>query len=272
MVRRSRFLRNEAGILTRGQDESAISATTILSEVDPDLGSHVLLEFNEFGFNGAGDGQSHNVYIGDEDRLTFRYNYSHHALGGHLLKSRARINNIRSNRLTDEQEGITSYLIDLSNGGVSYIVGNVLFQSFRPGNQQLISFGAEGPMDSASRLFVFHNTAYNQSVNGEFMRNHLAVPAIVINNLFFGTSGALTRGPANARNNEVTAVTSVIDQAALNYNLMADSSLIDAGVRLTENDGIKMFADAEYVHPANARPRPQAWLPDIGAYEYCAGR
>ena len=106
-VRNCYFHDNEEGILT-----------------DASLTSTITIEFTEFGFNGFGDGQSHNVYIGNIGTLIFRYNYSHHAKIGHLLKTRAAQNFILYNRLSDEATGTSSYQIDIPNGGLSYVIGN----------------------------------------------------------------------------------------------------------------------------------------------------
>ncbi|HST77601.1 MAG TPA: right-handed parallel beta-helix repeat-containing protein, partial [Verrucomicrobiae bacterium] len=95
-IRNCYFHDNQEGILT---DASATST--------------ILIEFSEFGHNGFGDGQSHNLYIGNIAKLIFRYNYSHHANVGHLLKSRAAQNVITYNRLSDEATGNSSYQIDL---------------------------------------------------------------------------------------------------------------------------------------------------------------
>jgi Right handed beta helix region len=86
------FHDNEEGILTDSSPTSTI-----------------LIEFSEFANNGFGDGQSHNLYIGHIGTLIFRYNYSHHAKIGHLLKSRAAQNFIQYNRLSDEATGTASY-------------------------------------------------------------------------------------------------------------------------------------------------------------------
>lgn len=66
-------------------------------------GSDVLIEYSEFSKNGFGDGLSHNLYINHVRSLTFRYNYSHDAVVGHLLKSRAHNNYILFNRLSEEK-------------------------------------------------------------------------------------------------------------------------------------------------------------------------
>jgi hypothetical protein len=52
--------------------------------------STIRIEHSEFGYNGFGDGYTHNLYINNIDSLIFRFNYSHHAIVGHELKSRAR--------------------------------------------------------------------------------------------------------------------------------------------------------------------------------------
>jgi hypothetical protein len=45
---------------------------------------------------------------------------------GHEVKSRAQVNYILYNRLADEATGNASYGVDISNGGLTYIVGNVI--------------------------------------------------------------------------------------------------------------------------------------------------
>ena len=105
--------------------------------------SNVLIENTEFGHNGYGDGQSHNLYIGNVNSLTFRYNYSHDANVGHNLKSRAKLNTISYNRFSSTvpgqpnstASGQPSYEIDLPNAGTAYVIGNVIQQpasSHRP--------------------------------------------------------------------------------------------------------------------------------------------
>ena len=85
------------------------------------------VDSTEFFNNGAGDGQSHNIYVGNIHRFTMRYSFSHGAKVGHLVKSRAAINDIIYNRLTGEG-GTGSYELDFPNGGLSRVVGNVIQQ------------------------------------------------------------------------------------------------------------------------------------------------
>jgi hypothetical protein len=70
--------------------------------------------------------------------------YFHHADVGHLLKSRAARSHILYNRLTDETGGRASYELEFPNGGLAYVVGNVIEQAATTENETIISFGAEG--------------------------------------------------------------------------------------------------------------------------------
>lgn len=79
----------------------------------------IWIEYSEFGYNGNGDGYSHNLYINNVDTLIFQFNYSHHAKIGHELKTRAHVNYILYNRLSDEVTGTASRNIDIPNGGTT---------------------------------------------------------------------------------------------------------------------------------------------------------
>ncbi|MBV5347576.1 right-handed parallel beta-helix repeat-containing protein, partial [bacterium] len=134
------FTDNENGILTGG-----------------DKDAELLIENSEFGNNGFGDGQSHNLYVGTIKKLTVTGSYFHHAKVGHLLKSRAAENHIFYNRLTDETGGRASYELEFPNGGLAYVVGNQIQQGSQTENQTLISFGAEGYKWPRNELYLIGN-------------------------------------------------------------------------------------------------------------------
>jgi hypothetical protein len=71
-MRRVYFHHNQDGLLTNNN-----------------LNGEVLIEYSEFANNGVNDGLSHNIYVGRVDKLTLQYSYSHSAIGGQLVKSRA---------------------------------------------------------------------------------------------------------------------------------------------------------------------------------------
>jgi len=230
----------------------------------------ITIEFSEFARNGYGDGQSHNVYIGRTGRLTFRYNYSHAAKDGHLLKSRARRNDISYNRLTGE-EGNVSYVIDLPDGGIAYIVGNEIEKAVESRNPYVISFGQEGLTSDVNRLFVVNNSIYNRYDKTILVRNTSETPTIIANNLIGGAPVGLVTGEYKAAGNQAFPSHGMVDPRELNFALGDIASAIDSGVELEDvSAGLPVIPVAEYVHPVSMRARSLVAQLDIGAHEYCA--
>lgn len=133
-VTRSWFHDNENGILTGADPES-----------------DVVIRRSRFFRNGAGDGYSHNLYVGAVRSLRVVGSWLFDADTGHELKSRAATNTIIANRISDG-DATASYSIDLPNGGRSLVAGNVVVQGPRSENSALVSYGAEGlsnPLASA---------------------------------------------------------------------------------------------------------------------------
>ena len=161
--------RNGAGIRAEGKGLTVRNCKFHDCE-DGILGGagEMLIEYCEFSECGL-DGRSHNLYISSIDKLTFRYNYSHHAKVGHLLKSRARENRIFYNYFTDGKKGSSSYVINLPNGGRSFIVGNILVQGPRTQNSTMIAYGEEGVKYADSELYVVNNTLINNRHTGVFV-------------------------------------------------------------------------------------------------------
>src|SRR5262249_46979934 len=98
---------------------------------------------SEFAHNGAGDGYTHGIYIGDIAALTVTGSYFHDTLVGHQIKSRAEHNTIIGN-VIDDGAGTSSYSIDLPNGGVDVVRDNTIVQGPNGENNAIIHFGGEG--------------------------------------------------------------------------------------------------------------------------------
>lgn len=94
--------------------------------------SFTLLKYDDFYKNGAGDGQSHNIYIGYDGFLqttfTLEYSKSRDSFIGHLVKTRAPHNNILYNQISDTV-GASSYSLDFCLGGTTHVVGNLLYKA-----------------------------------------------------------------------------------------------------------------------------------------------
>jgi hypothetical protein len=98
----------------------------------------------------------------------------------------------------DERDGRSSYAIDLPDGGLSLIVGNVLQQGPKTENKTLVAYGAEQYRNPDRKLHVISNTLVNDAVaGGRFLFVRAGAPdAEIVNNIFSGP-GTL---PADSRN------------------------------------------------------------------------
>jgi len=251
-IRDSVFHDNEDGVLTWN---------------DPD--SDILIERSVFAHNGHGDGQSHNIYIGRVRSFTLRFSHSHDSKSGHEVKSRARTNSILYNRLTDEDGGNSSYLIDLPEGGTAYIVGNILEKGTLAENLNAIMFAAEQPNSDEGGLWVINNNFYNRYPRATFIRNRSRAPAVVANNVLLGTQSVLHDGPGTEYGNFQQPPNAMVDPAAYDFRLLTDSPLIDAAKDPGKAGEVVLWPQFEYVHPASGRKRQKVGSLDLGAYEFC---
>lgn len=289
-VRDSVFHDNQMGILTGNEGTS-----------------NIVIESSEFYRNGegvTGGGRvGHNIYIGHAASFILRFSSSHHAVRGHLVKSRAARNLIAYNELADMIDGASSYLVDLPSGGDSVVMGNVLQQGPGTENHTLISYAAERKNEAVGTLHVVNNTFINQNGNGVFVANYGTEPVRLVNNIYQGP-GTLAQGPhrqeaflhAPDRIGEKGLVASVMedpkkilnmaksiivdggdvpgfsfrDPLQLDFRLAADSPAIDRGVEAGSTAwGVPLTPDYAYAHPLAGRKRAVTGKSiDLGAYEF----
>jgi hypothetical protein len=260
---RNSFLHdNENGVLTG-------SSTT----------SRIVMEHNEFGHNGDGSGQTHNVYVGGVARLSFLYNYSHDANIGHNLKSRARANTVAYNRfssLAPGEKGSTavgrpSYEIDLPDGGVAYVLGNVIQQPADNDNNTLLAFGEEGGGNPGDALYVVNNTFINDYRNaGVFVQinEKVKTPALIQNNIFAGRGTVVNQASALNIHNYHADEVGFVDRANYDLHPTANSKIINAGAEPAPlPSGMVLHPAMQYKHVAGSEPRPVVGALDLGAYQ-----
>jgi hypothetical protein len=233
------FTHNEMGLLTGN---------------DPDTVLEV--ENSEFAHNSRPDGHNHNLYVGQIARLSVQGSYLHHARTGHLLKSRAALNHIFYNRLTDEGGGTASYELEFPNGGVAYVVGNIIAQGPLTENPALISFGAEGYKWPANQLFLVNNTLIDgRAADGVFLRVMPGASAVqAVNNLLLG-NGSFERGGLTRDEGNFTVQTDGFENAQeYDFRLKAVSRLLGKAVPPGQANGQGLGPQREYAHPRNTRP------------------
>jgi hypothetical protein len=241
--------------------------------------SDVVIENTEFGHNGAGDGQSHNLYIGHVKSLTFRYNFSHDANVGHNLKSRADTNLIAYNRFSSLNPGETgstaagkpSYEIDLPNAGTSYVIGNIIQQPASNSNSAMLAYGEEGAVNAGSDLYVINNTFLNDMGSGGtfmFVSGKVPTPAIAQNNIYAGVGTFSTQASTVDKTNYRSASPSFANRAAYDLHPVGSALVIDAGSDPgVSAKGVSLKAVAQYKGVASGEARPEIGTIDIGAYE-----
>ena len=175
VVTNSHFHNNQQGILS-----------------NPDPSGSITIRNTEFAHNGAGNGYSHNLYIGAVGSLTIEGSYFHHAVVGHQIKSRALSTTITDSRIADGPAGTGAYSVDLPNGGRVFLSRNVIEQGPRSGNPVIVAFGAEGNLHPDTSLRMAGNTILNDhpSPSVRLLWNATPVTATLTGNRVFGLSAA----------------------------------------------------------------------------------
>jgi MYXO-CTERM domain-containing protein len=270
---------NGAGIRWQGGGMLTVRNCTFRDDEDGILGGNhpdnvALIENNEFLGSGRGEfGYTHNIYISEIDTLTFRGNYSHSlATGtpdiGHLFKSRAHHNYVLYNRLTAE-DSPASYELQLPEGGIAYVIGNLIEQGTMDPNHTIISIGGDGMQWPDHHVFLINNTIVNQDTAGTFVNATAPIDLDIVNNLFVGTGTLVSGGNVMRMTNNLTTDTSVfVDAATFDYHLVAGSMPIDMGVDPGSDGAMSLAPILQYVHPRATEARASVGTIDVGAYEF----
>ncbi len=158
-------------------------------------GATLTITRSELNNNGAEDGFTHNLYVGQIGTLTVTDSYIHDAVGGHEIKSRADVNIITDNRIQD-QGADSGYSIDLPNGGDATVTGNIFEKGKNAQQYTFVHFTGETVPDADSSLSLTDNTVINDSADAGgvpiFVRDQLtdALGNIyapdILGNIFYG--------------------------------------------------------------------------------------
>jgi hypothetical protein len=253
-LRNTFFHHNEFSILT-GADENASLEITA----------------SRFWFQKRKNTFSHGLYIGALKRFTLEGSHIKGTDRGHQIKSRALENYILYNRIEDITGGNSSRLVDLSNCGLSYIIGNDMQKAETTQNVDAIGYGAEGCEDRSERqrqLFVVNNTFVNEAWSGALVKNHAGADVLVANNLIFG-QGRFLMGAGTELNN--ISINLNVRQPG-SWALSQGSTAIDAAKQLPDAAGVALLPTKEFNPPAGTVPRKQNGALDVGARELPAAR
>ncbi len=260
-VRDCRFVDNEMGLLTSNDPRAELT-----------------VENSEFAHNQRPDGHNHNLYAGSIARLTVTGSHLHHASTGHLLKSRAALNHIFYNRLSDGADGSASYELEFPNGGVAVVVGNLIEQSALTQNPIMISYGAEGYRWPANALVLAHNTLADLRPEGGIALRVVPgeVSVRLVNNLVVGNAAPLAAGagvPADDQRGNFQVGWDAFGSAPPDrglYRLARSAAVRDQAVDPGDFDGLPLRPSREFSPPRGTRAlRDAARQP--GAMQRLAG-
>ena len=160
---------------------------------NPVPGGTITIRNSEFSHNGAGDGSTHNLYVGDIAKLTIENSFFHDAVIGHQIKSRAQETVVLNSRIYDNA-GDGSYSIDLPDGGKALIQGNVIQQGVNGDNPTIIAYGEENGAHPGSVLTIANNIVVNNMGNGALLWDDSGTPATVTGTQVFGFTDPLISG------------------------------------------------------------------------------
>ena len=256
-IRRCRFEDNENGVLTANSPESEL-----------------VVEDSQFSRAPRDRGAlKHLLYVGRIGQLTLTGSRLHQGFEGHLVKTRARENRITYNLLYDGQGGRAAYELELPDGGIAYVIGNVIGQSAETTNPVVISYGTEGAPWERNALYLVNNTLTSDRTFGAwFLRvstNRLPADTEIVaaNNLTVGL-GLFTLGAPGDFDGNYPALASVLgDPAILDFRLAARSWLRGMSVTPPVVNGRSLAPVAEFRLPIGTTPLPPltSWTP--GAFQ-----
>ncbi len=240
-LKNCRFRDNENGVLTSADPNARLEA-----------------EDCEFGPVVRHEGQNHNIYVGPIAYFRAQGCYSHQGQAGHLIKSRAAVNHIFYNRLTDELGGHASYELEFPDGGLAVVIGNVIQQSATTENPHIISYGAEGYRWPRNGLFLVNNTIVDQRSAGIWLRasplKDGVMPEVKLrNNLLLGNpyvgDSVLWQQWAAEQGNYVVDAKAFVNTAGMDFTLKPNSSLRGKAVDPGRLDELSLRQARQFAAP-----------------------
>ena len=166
------------------------------------------IDNSTFNHNGAGNGSTHNIYVGVIDTVKITNSTFTAAVVGHEIKSRA-VNTIIENcTIADGPTSDSSYSIDLPNGGNALIQNNTIEKGPNAENQTIIHYGGEAIAFAGSQLTIADNTITNDLTQHSptLLSNQTLINATITGNTLLGVPLAnYASGPATLTNNRTAS-------------------------------------------------------------------
>jgi hypothetical protein len=219
-------------------------------------------------------GLYHLLNVGRIGTLTINGSRFQQGFEGHLIRTRARVNTISYNLIHDGQRGGASYEIEIVDGGMATILGNVIGQGADGQNPVMVAYGSEGRAWPRNELRLSHNTFINYAWTPAWFlrvfRDRLpqGIEVFAVNNLLVGPGVFWLGAAGHFEGNRVALRGMLRDASTYFFELPPDSIWRGAGVDATDVEGRDLSPKAEYEWPIGTRalePRRGPWSP--GAFQ-----
>lgn len=257
-------IRHEGGDLTLRNTFFHDNEFSILTGKLP--GARVEIEASRFWYQKRRKRFSHGIYIGAIAQFELTGSHFKGTDRGHQVKSRARENYIMYNRIEDVPGGNSSRLIDLSNCGLSVIMGNDMHQATTSENFDVIGYGAEGcekRSNQQMKLYVINNTFINEARSGALVNNNAGGDVLVANNLMFG-KGRILSGNGEEIGN---VMLSLKDRVQKGWGTPRGSAAVDGALEQPFARDLSLIPTMEFNPPTGTRTRPKKSTLDVGSRE-----
>ncbi len=252
------FFDNEHGVFAANDDKAELSIDSSVFGMAP----HVV------------GGLYHLLNVGRIGKLSIVGSRFQQGFEGHLIKTRARENRITYNFIHDGQRGGASYEIEIANGGLATIVGNVIGQGADSQNPVVVAYGTESQSWDRNALYMAHNTLVHYGwLPGWFlrvMRKNLPEGTEVhaVNNLLVGPGVFWLGATGHFEGNRHATRRMLRDADTYAFELPPGALWRDSGTDPRQVGGQDLSPKAEFKWPVGVEPLPagrEQWVP--GAYQ-----
>ncbi len=242
--------------------------------VSDNAASDVVLTNCEFNHNGSATTLAHNIDVGQVRSLNMQGCWSHDAILGDDLSSKASTNYILYNRIGDDSTGsTTAYQIALPSGGLSFILGNSIYKNSGSSNNQNLEYMALGnTLNASQNLYLINNTFATTAQHTVFVTTSASPNIVLKDNLFLGNGTILnSRSPKVSESNNLSATNSwFTNAAAYDFRLAAKSPAIGAGTAQGSAAGVSLVPMYQFELDSTGKPgvaaRASSDALDAGAY------
>lgn len=219
-------------------------------------------------------GLYHLLNVGRIAKLSITGSRFQQGFEGHMIKTRARVSDIRYNFIHDGQRGGASYEIEIANGGLATIVGNVIGQGADSQNPVVVAYATESRNWDRNALYVAHNTFVNHGwTPAWFLRvinKNLPpdTPVHAVNNLLVGPGVFWLGASGHFEGNRQTVLSFLRDAETYGFELAPGSMWRDSGIDPRQVGGQDLSPKAEFKWPVGTEPVRvglERWSP--GAYQ-----